>query len=265
MRHPNTIAIYDYGRTPEGVFYYAMELLEGLNLDDLVAHAGPLPASRVVHLIAQACSSLEEAHALSLVHRDVKPANVFVVGRPGAWDWVKVLDFGLVKELKEDSDGLSRAGQIAGTPLYMAPEAILSPSSVGPASDIYALAATAYFLVTGTHVFDGLTAAAICAAHLDDEPEPPSARLKRTVPPRLEAIILRGLAKRPADRFASVVELRDALLACDIEPWSEADARAFWRDVPPPKPTKGDHEHSLGTAATVKVDLTGRFDQSGRS
>ncbi|MFO0555667.1 MAG: serine/threonine-protein kinase [Polyangiaceae bacterium] len=235
LRHPNTIAIYDYGRTPEGIFYYAMELLDGLNLEELVKRAGPLPPGRAVHLLTQACSSLEEAHDLGIIHRDVKPANLFVVARAGLWDWLKVLDFGLVKDLSVADEGVSRAEHVLGTPQYMAPEVIASATGASPSSDLYGLAATAYFLLTGTHVFEGETIIAVCAAHLNEEPEPPSKRLGRELPAKLEAVVLRGLAKKPEARFGSASALREALLACDVEPWTEEDARQWWLERGPPR------------------------------
>jgi serine/threonine-protein kinase len=230
LSHPNTVAIYDYGRTPDGVFYYAMEYLDGVTIGELVEGEGPLPPARVVHLLAQVCASLEEAHGIGLVHRDVKPANVMVIGKPSAYDLVKVLDFGLVKS-RAPVDGaasLTNADQVAGTPLYMAPEMIAHPESADARSDLYAVAALGYYMLTGHHVFEGKSAIEIYAAHLHTEPVPLALRLGREVPPALEAAVLRGLSKVPADRFASAAAFRQALLASEAGAWTEEDARAWW-------------------------------------
>ncbi len=178
LTHPNTVAIFDYGRTPDGVFYYAMEYLEGLNLEDLTRHDGPQSAGRVVHVLRQVASSLAEAHEIGLIHRDVKPANVILVPqRGGAPDVAKVVDFGLVKELDQDTD-LSRDDQIAGTPLYLAPEAITSPGRVGARSDLYSLGCVGYFLLTGRPVFEGRNMVEVCGHHLHTQ-APASRRAAR--------------------------------------------------------------------------------------
>ena len=230
LRHPNTVAIYDYGRTPDGVFYYAMEYLDGLTLGELVEGEGPLPPGRVARLLEQVCAALEEAHAMRLVHRDIKPANVMVVGNPAAYDLVKVLDFGLARSLvRRDGRASLPADEVTGTPLYMAPEVISSPDAAEPRSDLYGVAAIGYYLLTGQHVFEGSSAIELYAAHLHATPEPPSARLGRPLPPDLEALLLRGLAKSPADRPPSAAAFREALLRCDVPPWTEEDARAWWR------------------------------------
>src|SRR4029077_19230825 len=157
LTHPNTIQVYDYGHTPEGVFYYAMEFLRGLNLHQLVARFGPQPEGRTIHLLAQVCDSLSEAHAAGLVHRDIKPANVFLCERGGVPDAVKVLDFGLVREYsgpKSADMHLTGEKGFVGTPWFMAPEAIKDSTKSDPRSDIYSLGALGYFLLTGKYVFD---------------------------------------------------------------------------------------------------------------
>jgi hypothetical protein len=214
LTHPNTIAIYDFGRSPDGVFYYAMEYVDGISLEELVRREGPQPAARVIHLLRQASGALEEAHRVGLIHRDVKPANLMVCTRGGAPDTLKVLDFGLVKPLGGGADSLSAVDVAVGTPLYMSPEAIDAPAAVDARSDLYALGAVGYFLLTGTPVFPGKTAVAICSRHLGEAPEPPSRRLGAPVPADLEAVILRCLAKNPADRPASAAELESLLVAC---------------------------------------------------
>ncbi|MBL9025525.1 MAG: serine/threonine protein kinase [Myxococcales bacterium] len=233
LTHPNTVAIYDYGRTGDGAFYYAMEFLDGLNLEELVRIAGPLPPGRVTQLLAQVCGSLEEAHELGLVHRDIKPANIVVTCRSGSPDLIKVLDFGLVKDLDEVST-VSTMGQLIGTPATMSPEAIANPKLVGPATDLYALGAVGFFLLTGRPVFEGETVIAVCAHHLHDQPPTPSS-IRPEVPAALDSIILSALAKKIEERPGSARALRTALLACPgVEPWTEADALAWWRDVGAP-------------------------------
>jgi eukaryotic-like serine/threonine-protein kinase len=230
LRHPNTVAIYDYGRTPDGVFYYAMEYLQGLTLGQLVEREGPLPPGRVVRLLAQVCASLEEAHAAGLVHRDIKPANIMVVGHTAAYDLVKVLDFGLVKTSAtiDLSPSQSNFDRVMGTPLYIAPEAITQPEAVDARSDLYAVAAVGYFMLAGRNVFEGNSVIAICAAHLHDQPSPLREQLGRAVPADLEALLMRGLAKKPGDRPDSAAAFREALLRCNVPPWTESDARAWW-------------------------------------
>jgi hypothetical protein len=260
LTHPNTVAVFDYGRTPDGVFYYAMEYLDGIDLDRLVAHDGPLPVPRAVHLLCQILSSLHEAHEMGLVHRDIKPANVILTQRGGDSDVVKVVDFGLVKDLQDaETIGLTAAGSLTGTPLFLAPETIRSPDRAHPSGDIYAVAALGYYLVTGTHVFPAGSMMEICAHHLHTPPEPPSARLGRQLPESFEAILLRGLEKSPERRFPSARAFRDALQACaDIPRWTEADAAAWWAK-------HGDEVRSLhantpvdGRGRTVAVDLRQR-------
>jgi eukaryotic-like serine/threonine-protein kinase len=255
LRHPNTVAIFDYGRTPDGVFYYAMEYLDGLDIGELVAREGPLPAGRVVWLLSQVFASLDEAHSIGLVHRDIKPANVMVVGNTGAWDLVKVLDFGLVKSEAPLDGGtsLTNVDQLTGTPLYMAPEAIARPEAAEPRSDLYAASAVGYFMLAGQHVFTGSSMVELLAAHLHTAPPPIRERLGRSVPADLEALILRGLAKSPGDRPPSAAVFREALLRCDVPRWTQEDARAWWL-------TRGDRARraeeragDLGYVPTVSV------------
>jgi predicted Ser/Thr protein kinase len=231
LTHPNTVAIYDYGRTPDGVFYYAMEYIEGLDLDELVTATGPLPPARVIHILDQICGSLSEAHGMGLVHRDIKPANVILSRRGGIVDTVKVLDFGLVKDMTTGGDVAVTANQsFLGTPQYASPEAIKNPDGVTAASDLYAVAAIGYYLLTGTHVFGGATFVEVCGGHLYKQPEPPSTRLGRALPKALEELILQGLAKRPEDRPSSALAFRRALRACpDAGSWTDEDAQAWWQ------------------------------------
>jgi len=254
LTHPNTIAIYDFGRDPDEIFYYVMEYIEGISLEDLVKRYGPQPACRVIHMLRQVCGALGEAHGVGLIHRDIKPANLMLCRRGGIPDVVKVLDFGLVKPMHGDS-GRSTAGAAVGTPLYMSPEAIEHPDAVDQRSDLYAVAATGYFLLTGTHVFDGDTTVAICSKHLGETPQPPSERLGAPVPVDLEALLMRCLEKKPADRPASAAELERLLSQCAAATdWSPGRVADWWRDfkVPPP-PVAADAEARQLTVDVARV------------
>jgi hypothetical protein len=254
LRHPNTVAIFDYGRTPEGVFYYAMEYLDGLTIDELVDREGPLPPARVIWLLSQVCASLDEAHHFGLVHRDIKPANIMVIGHTAAYDHVKVLDFGLVKTLSAlPGSSLSQADELTGTPLYMAPEVISKPDGAEPASDLYAVAAVGYYMLTGKHVFDGRTVVEVCADHLHTAPIPIHARVGRPVPAELEAVIMQGLAKAPGDRPASAAAFRAALARCDVAPWTQDDARAWWQANGAAFDRKRDRDADPASARTIEV------------
>lgn len=230
LSSPNTVAIYDFGRTDEGVFYYAMEYLDGIDLEQLVAASGPLPAARVIHVLVQVCSALIEAHEAGLIHRDVKPGNVMLCRHGGVHDVVKVLDFGLVKDLSGGSETtVTHTESVLGTPLYISPEAIAEPHRVGPRSDLYAVGALGFHLLTGRNVFPGRTVAEVYARHLYSQPERPSEQVAG-VPADLEQLILSCLEKAPEQRPASARVLRSALLACGAAGrWSEDDARAFWQ------------------------------------
>ena len=231
LSHPNTVAVFDYGRTPEGIFYYAMEYLEGTDLEGLVRHDGPQPPARVAHVLQQVASALVEAHGIGLIHRDIKPENIILCERGGIPDVAKVVDFGLVRALEPASGArLTQANVIQGTPLYLSPEAIRAPDSVGARSDLYGLGAVGYYLLTGTHVFSGATMVEVCSHHLHTPPQPPSERLGKPVPAGLEALILACLEKEPTLRPASAAALRDALreLDADVGRWSESAAREWW-------------------------------------
>jgi hypothetical protein len=236
LTHPNTVTVFDYGRTTDGVFYYAMELLEGASLDEIVDVDGPQPEERVIHLLEQAAASLAEAHAAGLIHRDVKPGNILVVDRGGISDMVKVLDFGLVKDVGLAARGgttsepaLTMADTITGTPLYLAPETVIAPETVDARTDIYALGAVGYWLLTGTHVFSGKSTVEVCAHHLHSIPDRPSTRLGAPVSPDLEAVLLACLAKRPEERPASAHVLRERLRACAVAGrWTNARAAEWW-------------------------------------
>jgi eukaryotic-like serine/threonine-protein kinase len=225
LTHPNTIAVYDFGRTNDGSFYYAMEYVDGLDLQTLVERHGPQDPARVAHLLAQLAGALAEAHAAGLVHRDVKPANLMVCERGGVPDVLKVLDFGLVESVANDAPVSSH---IVGTPLYLAPEAITAPETIDARSDLYAVGAVAYFLLTGVPPFAGNSVLEVCARHLSETPLPPSER-RGGIPPELDALILRCLAKSPAKRPESAAALRGALLALASD-WTEERGARFWAD-----------------------------------
>ena len=208
--------IFDFGRTPEGVFYYAMEYLEGIDLQTLVEKYGPQSPGRVIYLMRQMCGSLYEAHSKGLVHRDVKPANLFLTRRGGEADVVKVLDFGLVRAREEQRDGDADDRSMAGTPLYMSPEAIQMPGSVDGCSDIYAVGAVGYFLLTGRTPFPQGTMAEKFIMHQTKQPR--SIRADRPeVPADLEMVVAVMLGKDPADRYQTPIEVAEAL-----SPWTGA-------------------------------------------
>src|SRR5262249_43980569 len=211
-----------------------MEFLDGINLEDLVVKYGPQPEGRVISILQQVCGSLAEAHGIGLIQRDIKPANIILNRRGGQYDVVKVLDFGLVKSLKDDDSeaSLTAAGSLAGTPLYISPEAIEQPDTVDARGDIYAIGAVGYFLLTGTALFRGATLVEICLHHLKTQPEPPSQRLGRPVSERLEALILKCLAKDPQARPQVALELADALAGCEsATEWTREAAEAWWANV----------------------------------
>jgi len=227
LSHPNTVTVFDYGRTPDGVFYYAMEYLEGLGLDQLVAADGPQPPARVAHVLRQVLEALAEAHGIGLVHRDVKPGNIILCERGGLSDVAKVVDFGLVKDLEAEGE-TTHESTLVGTPLYLAPEAIRSANADARA-DLYSVGAVAYFLLTGQHVFEGATIIEICGHHLHTPPTPPSQRLGRPLPAALEAWVLACLEKDPARRPPSAAEAGARLERCGLAgEWTPELARAWW-------------------------------------
>jgi eukaryotic-like serine/threonine-protein kinase len=261
LTHPNTISIFDYGRTADGAFYYVMEYLEGLDLERFVQEEGPIAAPRAAWILAQVSGSLAEAHALGLIHRDIKPANIMLTERPDEPDIVKVVDFGLVKAVEGASGDVAatNVNAITGTPLYLAPEAITSPDAIDARSDLYALGAVGYFLLTGQHVFEAATVVEVLSKHLTAIPMPLSERLGRPVPDDLAALILSCLAKRPEDRPASARALRAGLLACaDFARYDVAAATAWWRDRGAKLRVRATAARSEGGPATMMIDLRRR-------
>jgi predicted Ser/Thr protein kinase len=258
LNHPNTVAIFDYGRTPEDVFYYAMEYIEGINLQALVEQYGPQPPARVIYILRQICGSLYEAHSMGLVHRDIKPANLMLTRRGGEADVIKVLDFGLVKA--RDDAQQPEDQSLAGTPLYMSPEAIQLPSSVDGCSDIYAVGAVGYFLLTGHAVFEAASIIELCNKHVSETPVPPSQRVGKSLPEDLENAILACLEKLRSKRPQTARDLSQRLARCpEATAWTIDDAEAWWSR----------HERGVGAAqltpvagATLNRQYEATIDQS---
>lgn len=233
LTHMNTIEIYDYGITEDGTFYYAMEYLPGLNLQEMVDRFGPLPPERVVHLLRQVCSALREAHSAGLVHRDIKPGNIFAAERGGIYDVAKLLDFGLVKSVEPADDmQITIEGAVVGSPMYAPPERTLGDAEVDARGDIYSLGATAYFLLSGRPVFSGRNALKVMFAHASESPTP-LPELCPDVPDELNEIVMTCLAKSPEHRYRSVGELEDALAHCAFRTpaWTQERAAAWWSQV----------------------------------
>jgi serine/threonine-protein kinase len=232
LHSPHTIALYDFGSTRGGGFYYVMELLQGLDLESLVSRFGPLPADRARRFLLQTCHSLAEAHAMGLVHRDIKPANLFVCRLGLEPDFLKVLDFGLVRALPDANlKSIVETDSTAprGTPAYMAPE-IAMASGADARSDIYSLGCVAYWLLTGSLLFDEATPMRMMLAHVDEQPIPPSRRTEMKITSGLEAVVMACLEKKPDDRPASALELARRLEECATEPrWTDERAVQWWR------------------------------------
>lgn len=228
LSHPNIVSIYDFGQTADGVFFYAMELVDGLDLQRVVDEHGPQPPSRVHYLLLQATEALVEAHDAGLVHRDIKLSNLMIAESGWCHDLLKLADFGLVKE-RDLGDAAEGETTLVGTPTTMAPEVIRAARNASPRSDLYALGAVAYELLCGAPVFAGGTSLEICARHLHMDVVPPSVRASSPIPPSLESLVLRCLAKDPSERPASAAELAEALRECrDVPAWRAEDAKDFW-------------------------------------
>jgi hypothetical protein len=266
LTHPNTIQVYDYGHTPDGIFYYAMEYLRGLNLHELIARFGPQPESRVVHILTQVCDSLAEAHNLGLIHRDIKPANIFLCHRGGVADCVKVLDFGLVREYRVGHAELVKnasANVIEGTPWFTPPEAITGSAPVDPRSDIYSLGALGYYLLTGQYIFDAMTVEEIHQKQLAAAPVSPSHRTTNSISPEMEKILWRCLEKEPTSRPQSAGELRRLLQASPVAAhWSVKEQVEWWEAYErQPVPCLNANVADASTPmATVRIDLGSRIE-----
>jgi eukaryotic-like serine/threonine-protein kinase len=244
LSHWNTIEIFDYGRTDDGTFFYVMEYLPGLSLEHLLDRYGALPAERVVHLLRQTCQGLREAHGIGLIHRDIKPGNIFAAQRGGLYDVAKLLDFGLVKPLAEmPAARLTVDGAISGTPLFMSPEQARGQDNIDARSDIYSLGAVAYALLTGRPPFERSSPLEVMIAHARDEVTPPSQH-QSDVPADLERVILRCLAKRAEERFQDVESLEQALSECSAaDQWTQERAAQWW------------HEHERTSADTREMNV----------
>jgi eukaryotic-like serine/threonine-protein kinase len=237
LESPHTISVYDYGTTADGTFYYVMELLDGLDLETLVRRFGRLPPERAIHVLRQVCLSLAEAHQRGMIHRDIKPANIYLCRRGIQYDFVKVLDFGLVisdPAAEKKLTRLTAKGFTSGTPTYMAPEMLDSTKQIDARADIYALGCLGYWMVTGELVFDGPSAIKIMAEHASARPKPPSERIGAPLPPDLEDQIMSCLEKEPSLRPSSARELEAMLARCNnADDWTEARAEAWWKSNAP--------------------------------
>jgi serine/threonine protein kinase len=237
LRSPHTVDLFDFGIADDGTFYYVMELLDGLDAERIVKTFGPMPAARVIHVIRQVCHSLSEAESIALVHRDIKPANIFLCRYGEDDDFAKVLDFGIVKALRETNGAdvavtltaVTAPHIVQGTPAFMAPEQVLGGSPVDNRVDIYGTGCLAYWMLTGQLVFTGDTPMQLIMQHAQAIPEPPSGRTELPIPKELDAIVLACLAKNPADRPQTARELARRLDAVpDIGQWTPEHARAWW-------------------------------------
>jgi serine/threonine-protein kinase len=228
---PHTVRLYDFGPTDEGSFYYAMELLDGFDLESLVTRFGPVSPSRAIDFLRQTCDSLADAHHHGLIHRDIKPSNIYVCRLGIRYDFIKVLDFGLVK-LDHSSDQatqLTREGLTTGTPAYLSPEVALAQGEVDARTDLYSLGCVAYWLVTGQLVFEGETPMQVVLDHIQTAPIPPSQRTELEIPSPLEDIIMSCLEKKPENRPQTALELSERLAACEVgEAWTPEDAQHWW-------------------------------------
>ncbi len=273
LRHPNTIAIYDYGQAQrllsedtvtsaqqDGVFYYVMEYVDGISLQQLIDFYGPQNPSRVVHLLLQVCGSIAEAHSAGLIHRDIKPANILLSAQSNSWDFIKVLDFGLVKEIDKVDDTvaltMTRSDSITGTPLYMAPETIRDATQASTASDLYSIGAVGYALLTGQTTYEGDSAIDLCMKQLEHPPLRPDRRLGRSLPVKLQDLIMSCLSLRPTDRPASVHELLQRLDDLpELEKWNQADSMLWWETVFEANRQKSPVETKNPTVANLPVGM----------
>ena len=254
LQSAHTVALHDFGVTPEGSFYYVMDLLDGLDLETLVRRFGPLPPERAIHFLVQACDSLAEAHAVGLNHRDVKPANMIACRWGLQWDFIKVLDFGLVKAtVPRGDEDVTSEGTIPGTPAYMAPEAALGEPFLDSRVDLYALGCVAYWLLTGERVFVGKNSVDVLRHQIMTAPVPPSERVLTSIPPALEELVLSCLAKDPEERPPSAEWLAARLAECECgESWTPSRARGWWEAMRA-RTVAGDRgEDDTPTATAVK-------------
>ncbi len=232
LHSPHTIGIYDFGTTPENTFYYVMEFLEGLNLETLIERFGPISPGRAIYLLKQVCKSLAEAHHAGLTHRDIKPANIYTTRQGLEYDFIKVLDFGLVKGESTNGDHtlLTLPGTANGTPAFMAPELAVGKKDVDARVDIYSLGCVAYWLLTGQLVFENSNRVGMAVDHVSEAPTPPSQRTEIEVPEALDQVILSCLEKDPNARPSSALDLYDRLEACNLDSaWNQKQAKDWWQ------------------------------------
>ncbi len=257
LTHPNTVAVFDYGPSPDGGFYYAMEYLgAGINLRQLVEQYGAQPAGRVAHVLGQVCGALHEAHDTGFIHRDIKPANIILCERGRMPDVAKVVDFGLAKSFTADD---TTAQVILGTPHFIAPEVVTDPGAIGPSVDLYALGCVGYYLLTGRNVFVGKTSVHIVTQHVKDKPKRPSEVAAIPIDPALEAVIMKCLEKRPSDRYASAADLAAVLRELPhTDEWSDAQASDWWREFRSKAQSLA--PSSDESTFTIKIDLGKRAD-----
>lgn len=251
LTHWNTVEIFDYGRTEDGTFYYVMEYLPGLSLAELVARHGPLPPARAIHLLRQTCEALGEAHSEGLVHRDIKPGNIFAAQRGGVFDVAKLLDFGLAKKLAHGTGDprLTQEGSITGSPLFMSPEQATGDTEPDARSDIYSLGAVAYYLLTGRPPFQSDQPMKVIIAHASEAVTPASVH-RPELPGDLDDVVLRCLAKDPIDRYQNTAELGAALASCDTaDEWTRDDAARWWASICP-------NRKLTGNLADIDIDNT---------
>jgi serine/threonine-protein kinase len=254
LTSPNTIRLYDFGRTGDGTFYYAMELLDGRDLESLVREFGPLKPARTLHLIRQMCRSLGEAHAVGLIHRDIKPANIYVCRMGLEHDFVKVLDFGLVRHENRSQAAtlLTYEAGIVGTPAYMAPEAIVGDGNIDRRADVYAVGCVAYFLLTGQQVFGDDSGMKQLMRHVQDTPTPPSRRARHSIPRAVDDLVMACLQKDPQDRPQSADGLYDMASVClTRDTWDDTDARRWWETHLPQLAPAGASRSMLAAAPTL--------------
>ncbi|WP_461505471.1 protein kinase domain-containing protein [Rhodopirellula baltica] len=264
LNHSNTIAIYDYGRTPEGVFYYAMEYLDGIDLQDLVNKYGTQSEARVIHILLQICGSLFEAHSQGLVHRDIKPANVMLNRRGCEPDVVKVLDFGLVKAVdRTEGSPANEGSSMSGTPLYMSPESIQAPMTVDACSDIYAVGAVGYFLLTGKPVFEAANLVDLCQKHIEESPVPPSKRGNVKVSSQLEDAIMGCLEKSRAKRPQTARDLGILISKCAAaSDWTIEEADRWWGRHERGSENRDSTTSTAGSSSTESAAMDATMDQS---
>jgi tRNA A-37 threonylcarbamoyl transferase component Bud32 len=255
LQSPHAVFLYDFGVASNERLYYAMELLDGITLQTLLTSFGPVPAPRVVHILRQICECLDEAHANDILHRDLKPSNVMLCAFARRHDFVKVIDFGLAKPFGEARpSNLTAYGVTPGTPEFMAPEVALANPSIDGRADLYAVGCIAYVLLTGTLVFSDANPMNVALRQVQVKPDPPSRRTSSPIPRDLEQIVLACLEKDPAARPATARDLEQMLVGCDVPPWTDEDATAWWeRHLPPASSLRAPWQQTSGSPARRKA------------